>query len=210
MPPDQGPAAAPKMPRAATTAWSRSPVNHSPTRSAAAIGIQRSSLNASVRPSLRKLAAGLQQFPDLLTPRLIERRRRLLEQRAGEMRRAARARRRNPDSAPASSSECARIASMDRVTSFESTSGRPSGESATRRGSGRRNSTRRASCMSATIDGRSGPVECASVGQRYAGRDLLGHRRSANHRTGFEDERLVARAREVEGRDQTVVAGADD
>jgi len=41
-------------------------------------------------------------------------------------------------------------------------------------------------------------------------RDLLGHRRSSNHRTGFEYERLVSYAREIEGGDQTVVTGADD
>ena len=55
--------------------------------------------------------------------------------------------------------------------------GRPATD-ATSRGSGRTNSTpRRSSCMSRTTDGRSGPMACASVGQRVTGRDLFGRSR---------------------------------
>ena len=42
------------------------------------------------------------------------------------------------------------------------------------------------------------------------GRDLLGDRRAADDGPPFEHERLVAGLREVEGRDEAVVAGADD
>ena len=97
-----------------------------------------------------------------------------------------------------------------RATSVESTSGRPSGDSATSRGSGRRNSTRRASCMSATIDGRSGPIAVRQRRAAVARRDLLGDGRAADHGPRFEHERLETGPRQVEGGDEAVVAGADD
>ena len=65
VPADQGPCATPKMPRAATAACRRSAENHSATRSAAGIGIQRSSRNESDAPERAKPPPGLQQIPQL-------------------------------------------------------------------------------------------------------------------------------------------------
>ena len=59
LPADHGPRNDPAMPPAATVARSGSLSNHSPTRSATAIGIQRSSRYASALPSARNCAAGL-------------------------------------------------------------------------------------------------------------------------------------------------------
>ena len=117
---------------------------------------------------LSKAPAGLQQLPDLLRCRCVQRGRRSLQQRQDE------------GGEPLQRRAEFRIAvgilggvqpdgSAERATSVERTSGRPPGESATRRGSGRRKSTRCASCMSATIDGRIGPIACASAGHRYPG-----------------------------------------
>ena len=64
--------------------------------------------------------------------------------------------------------------------------------------------------MSATMEGRSGPVEWASVGHRWPGAISSVTAAPPDHRTSFEDDRLVARTREIERGDQTVVAGADD
>ena len=80
VPADHGPWATPKIPRAATAAWRRSFENHSATRSAAAIGIQRRSRNESVRPSARKRRPVFSSSHSSPTAGTVERRRRRLEQ----------------------------------------------------------------------------------------------------------------------------------
>ena len=158
-------------------------------------------------PQLLELPSGLQQLPDVLMPGLIEGRGRLLEQ---AEKKCAETFQRGTKSGyrAASSAECARIASLQRATSSTTPGGgRPAPG---RPGAGRAGEVHAAGgLMSAAIEGRSGPVEWAKVGTR-AGHDLLGHRRTAHHRTRFENKRLVARACEVESGSQTVVPGADD
>ena len=163
----------------------------------------------SVRPSARKRRPVLSSSHSSPRAGAVDRRRRHLEQppRKAPSRCSVAAElgiaRRRP------SPRTARMASAVRARSVEKTSARPSGDSATSRGSGRTNSTRRASCMSRTIDGRSGPIACAS-GAAVAGRDLLGDRRAADHVPPLEHERPQPRLREIERRDEAVVAGADD
>ena len=65
VPADHGPAKVPKMPRAATVARRSSVSNHSATRSATAIGPQRSRRNASRFGRAAELAADAEQLPEL-------------------------------------------------------------------------------------------------------------------------------------------------
>ena len=167
VPADHGPCAVPKIPRAAMAAISRSVLNHSATRSATAIGIQRSSRKPSVRPSARNRrpifrsshnspAAGWLSDGGVTssTPCNMPPSRSRVAQ--------------NSAYRAASVSDHARIASAVRATSDENGNARPSRESAIKRGSGRTNSTRRDNCMSRTTASRSGPVACASE-LRYPG-----------------------------------------
>ena len=62
VPADHGPAKAPKIPRAATVARNNSVSNHSATRSATAIGPQRSSRYASFFPSPRNERPSFPRF----------------------------------------------------------------------------------------------------------------------------------------------------
>ena len=87
VPADQGPANAPRIPRAATAARRSSVSKNSETRSAMAIGPQRRSRNASRRGSAAELAADAEELPELAEGRVVDRGRR-------HRRRAARAPRR--------------------------------------------------------------------------------------------------------------------
>ena len=134
-------------------------------------------------PELAELPSGLQQLPDFLTPGLIERRRASARAGAEETRRAAPAWRRNPDSAPRrrpNAHESLRRSARRRSTTpadARPATARPAADrdAGTPRGA--------ASCMSASDRRaqRSGRMREGRAPR--AGRDLLGHRRTAHHRT---------------------------
>ena len=149
--------------------------------------------NASFLPSARNRRPVFSSVPQLARRRRVDRRRRHLEQ-VRETRRAGRASRRTRVLVGVLRPRTARIASAVRCTSVEKTSGRPSGASETSRGSGRTNCTpRRSSCMSRTIDGRSGPKRVRERRRLVARRELLGRRAAADDRPTLEDERLCVR-----------------
>ena len=60
------------------------------------------------------------------------------------------------------------------------------------------------------ISGRSSETTYEQTGELEAGKDLLGHGGAAEDVAPLEDEHLSARAREVGGVDEAVVAAADD
>ena len=79
LPADHGPMAVPKIPRAAMVARSSSVSKNSATRSATAIGPQRSRRYMSFLPSLRSAASGLKHGPEIAAAGIVDVRRRELQ-----------------------------------------------------------------------------------------------------------------------------------
>ena len=142
-------------------------------------------------PSARNRSPDLQQFPQLAAPPV--RRATAASSRARPPRNAAEPRQRRAELRVARRVARPRTRGSPRRSArrrSRSASARPSGASATSRGSGRTNSTRAARAACRGRPRRGAARSRAPARTAEARRDLLGHRRAADHVAPLEHERL--------------------
>ena len=197
LPADHGPRNDPSTPPAAIVARSGSLSNHSPARSATAIGIQRSSRYASALPSARNARPAFSSSIEIGRAGIVDRRRRRRRDRADARGRSSRSCQETRVLLGVLR-ENARMLPLARATSFHSIRARPSSVGAHASAAGR---TIRNPCCSRSerpheMPDRS-PPQCACSAHAVRG---------ARHARG---ERLQARSSEQRRGHQTVHASAD-